>query len=100
VPIDAVRAKVKEIAAASPLWDGRVVNVQVTDFKQDVMEVRILVSASNSGRAFDLRCEVREKLAAFLVAEYPHALPRKRTDLVGVLDAVVARALSRRSEAA
>jgi small-conductance mechanosensitive channel len=100
VPIDAVRAKVKEIAAASPLWDGKVVNVQVTDFKQDVMEVRILVSASNSGRAFDLRYEVREKLAAFLVAEYPNALPRKRTDLVGVPDTVVARALLRRSEAA
>jgi small-conductance mechanosensitive channel len=100
VSIDALRAKVEEIAAASPLWDGKVVNVQVTDFKRDVMEVRILVSASNSARAFDLRCEVREKLAAFLMAEYPHAVPRKRTDLVAVPDAVAARALSRRSEAA
>ncbi len=100
VPVEVLRTKVKEIAAASPLWDRKVVAVQVTDFKQEVMEVRILVSASNSGRAFDLRCEVREKLAAFLQAEYPHALPRRRTDLVGVPDAVAGKALARRSEAA
>lgn len=100
VPVEVLRMKVKEIAAASPLWDRKVVAVQVTDFKQDVMEVRILVSASNSGRAFDLRCEVREKLAAFLEAEYPHALPRRRMDLVGMPDVVAEKALARRSEAA
>lgn len=100
VPVEVLRAKVKEIAAASPLWDRKVVAVQVTDFKQDVMEVRILVSASNSGRAFDLRCEVREKLAAFLQADYPQALPRRRMDLVGVPDAVAEKALAGRSEAA
>lgn len=100
VPVEVLRAKVKEIAAASPLWNRKVVAVQVTDFKQDVMEVRILVSASNSGRAFDLRCEVREKLAAFLQADYPQALPRRRMDLVGVPDVVAEKALAGRSEAA
>jgi len=43
-----------------------------------VMEIRILVSASNSGRTFDLRCEVREKLIDFIQREYPAALPRMR----------------------
>jgi hypothetical protein len=42
------------------------------------MEIRILVSASNSGRSFDLRCEVREKLIDFIQREYPQALPRIR----------------------
>jgi small-conductance mechanosensitive channel len=79
-PIDAVRAKVEEIAAASPLWDRRVVNVQVTDFRQSTMEVRILVSAGTSPRAFDLRCEVREKLIAFLQREHPNSLPRLRSE--------------------
>jgi hypothetical protein len=41
----------------------------------------VLVSAANASAAFDLRCEVREKLIAFLRAEYPDALPRARTEL-------------------
>jgi small-conductance mechanosensitive channel len=79
-PIEAVRTKVEEIAAASKLWDRRVVNVQVTDFRQSTMEVRILVSAGTSPRAFDLRCEVREQLIAFLQREHPRSLPRIRAE--------------------
>ena len=78
-PVEAVRAKVKEIAEASPLWEGGVVAVQVTDFKEFTMEVRILISARNAGRTFDLRCEMREKLVAYLQAEYPNSLPRLRS---------------------
>ena len=74
-------AKLEEITKASVLWDKRVVNMQVTDFKIDTMEVRMLVSAANAGRVFDLRCEVREKMIAWLQQEYPHALPRRRADL-------------------
>lgn len=80
VPVDAVRAKLAEIAKASPLWDGQVVNLQVTDAREETVELRALVSARDSGTAFDLRCEVREKLIAFLRSEYPGALPRRRTE--------------------
>jgi small-conductance mechanosensitive channel len=79
-PIAVVRAKVEEIARASKLWDKRIVNVQVTDFRQNTMEVRVLVSAGTSPRAFDLRCEVREKLIDFLQREHPRSLPRLRTE--------------------
>ncbi len=79
-PIEAMRHKVEEIVRGSRLWDGRVVNLQVTDFRQTTMEVRILMSATNSSNAFDLRCDVREKLMAWLQAEYPTALPRLRSD--------------------
>jgi small-conductance mechanosensitive channel len=82
-PIDALRAKVEEIARGSRLWDGRVVNVQVTDFRQSTMEVRILVSAGTSARTFDLRCEVREKVIAFLQSDHPGALPRLRSEQGG-----------------
>lgn len=77
-PVDLIRAKVAEIAAASSIWDGQVAVVQVTDFREHVMEVRVLASARTAGRAFDLRCEVREKLVAFLQREHPYALPRLR----------------------
>lgn len=79
-PVAAVRAKVEEIAEGSPLWDRRVVNVQVTDFRDSTMELRILVSATSAGRAFDLRCDMREKLIDFLQREHPRALPRLRAE--------------------
>ena len=80
VPVTVIRRKVEEIAAASKLWDGRVVAVQVTDFRESVMEIRILVSAANAPKTFDLRCEVREKLIDFIQREYPAALPRVRAE--------------------
>ncbi|MYZ46525.1 mechanosensitive ion channel family protein [Propylenella binzhouense] len=86
-PIPAIRRKLGEIAKASPNWDHRVVGLQVTDAKDQVIELRALVSARNSPRAFDLRCEVREKLIAFLQAEHPEALPRQRVEFAGGDDA-------------
>jgi small-conductance mechanosensitive channel len=81
VPVASIRQKVAEIAAASAFWDGKFSGVQVTDFRETTMEVRILVSAADAGKAFNLRCEIREKLVAFLVENYPHALPRLRARL-------------------
>ncbi len=81
VPVQAVREEAERIAAASALWDRQVVNVAVTDFRERTMEIRILISASNAGRTFDLRCEMREKIIAFVQRNYPRALPRLRTDL-------------------
>jgi small-conductance mechanosensitive channel len=74
-PVEAMRAKLEEIVRASKLWDGQVVNLAVTDLRERVMEVRCLVSARNASQTFDLRCEVREKMLAFLKVEHPEALP-------------------------
>lgn len=80
-PVPAIRAKLEEIVRATPLWDGRVAVLQVTELRERTMELRCLVSARNAGEAFDLRCEVREKLVAFLKAEHPEALPLDRIEL-------------------
>ncbi|MGO4853377.1 mechanosensitive ion channel family protein [Phaeovulum sp. W22_SRMD_FR3] len=80
-PVGRIRDQAEAIAKASPLWDGKVFNLAVTDFKERVMEVRVLVSARNSGRAFDLRCEMREKLIDWIQTEIPEALPRTRESL-------------------
>jgi small-conductance mechanosensitive channel len=74
-PVDRIRAKVEEIVKASKLWDGNAVAVQVTDMKESTIELRVLVSGRSSGDTFDLRCEIREKLIAFLQHELPNALP-------------------------
>lgn len=80
-PVDRLRAKLEEIAKASKLWDGQVVNLAVTDLREQTMELRCLISARNSGDTFDLRCEVREKMIAFLQRELPSALPRTRLEV-------------------
>ena len=36
------------------------------------------MSANSAGQAFDLRCEVREKMIDFLQREHPEALPTSR----------------------
>jgi len=81
VPVERLRTKLREIVEASPLWDGKVCVVQVTDLKEHTVEVRALVSAADAGAAFDLRCEVRERMVAFIRDEYPDALPRLRASL-------------------
>jgi small-conductance mechanosensitive channel len=80
-PVEAVRKKLTEIAAQSKLWNGKVVNLQVTDCRETTIELRALVSADNAGTLSDLRAEVREKLIEFLQREHPHALPRRRNEI-------------------
>ncbi len=81
VPVARVREKLSEIVSQSKLWDRQVVNLQVTDAKEGTIELRALVSAASAPAAWDLRCEVREKLIAFLQQEFPQALPRRRTEV-------------------
>ncbi|MET4698660.1 small-conductance mechanosensitive channel [Constrictibacter sp. MBR-5] len=82
VPVAELRAELERVVQSSDLWDGRVVALQVTDFRENTMEIRMLASASNAGRTFDLRCEVRERMVAFVQQRYPHALPRLRADVI------------------
>ncbi len=86
VPVERLRARLDEIVRDTPLWDGKVAVLQVTDAAGGTVELRALVSARNSSDAWDLRCLVREKLIGFLQAEYPEALPRQRTELGGLLN--------------
>jgi small-conductance mechanosensitive channel len=79
VPLEALRAEMQRILNNSPLWDRKVASLQVTDTKQQTIEVRIIVSSRDAGQSWDLRCELREKLIEFLRQHYPESLPRIRT---------------------
>ncbi len=81
VPVDAVRQELTRILEASQLWDRKVNVLQVTDVKNTTLELRALASAADAGKAWDLRCEVREKLVTFLQENYPESLPRVRAVL-------------------
>ncbi|MGE3332010.1 MAG: mechanosensitive ion channel family protein [Rhodospirillaceae bacterium] len=84
-PVDLLRRKLEEIVRGSSLWDGTVVNLQVTEFKDSTVELRMLVSARNSSDAWNLRCEVREKMLGFLQTEHPESLPRDRIEFSAVV---------------
>ncbi|WNH49524.1 mechanosensitive ion channel [Stenotrophomonas aracearum] len=81
-PIVAIRGELERICKGEPLWDGRVCVTQVTETSEHTLQVRLLVSARNSGDAFDLRCIVRERMLDFLAREHPQALPRTRAELL------------------
>ncbi|MET0264483.1 MAG: mechanosensitive ion channel domain-containing protein [Duganella sp.] len=83
VPVAAIRAEFERITHASSRWDKRVCVLHVTDANEKGMQLRLLVSAQDSGTAFDLRCEIREAIIAFVAANHPDSLPRLRP----VLDA-------------
>lgn len=78
LPIEPVRAELTHLLESNPLWDKRVNVLQVTNSNEQTMELRALMSASNSSKAFDLRCYVRENLVTFIQKNYPESLPKTR----------------------
>lgn len=82
-PVDEIRGRLHEILRASPNWDGKTWNLQVTQLNATSMQLRALMSSPDSSRSWDLQCEVRERLISYLQSEHPDAFPRQRAALVG-----------------
>ncbi|MCC7461688.1 MAG: mechanosensitive ion channel [Gammaproteobacteria bacterium] len=78
VPLAELRSEFERLVRASPLWDGRVQGVQVTDAKESTLELRCLASAADASKAWGLRCELREKLVDWMQRNHPESLPRAR----------------------
>ncbi|MCE7005618.1 mechanosensitive ion channel family protein [Kibdelosporangium philippinense] len=74
-PIDALRVEAQRVVEASDLWDRREWVLQVVDSTQLTMVVRVLASAADAPSAWDLRCEIREKLIVYMRDNYPEFLP-------------------------
>ena len=83
VPVDEVRQAFAGVLQASARWDGKVSGVQVTNCSERTVELRFLMSAADAPTAFDLRCEVREGLLAYLRKHHPGSLPKARLELHG-----------------
>lgn len=80
IPVDEVRAELERVLAATDLWDRKTKVLQVTDLTADRVELRVLVSASDSGRLWNLRCLVREELLAWLQSRGRSYLPVRRVE--------------------
>ena len=81
VPVDEVRKELTRILQQSPHWDKEVNVLQVTNTTERTVEMRALMSAANSPTAWNLRCEVREKLLEILQKKFPQSLPRLRVEI-------------------
>jgi small-conductance mechanosensitive channel len=77
-PIDILRTEFERLLKDQPLWDKRVQVMQVTNISERTVEIRMLVSANSSGKAFDLRCYLREKMLAFIQEHHAYCLPKTR----------------------
>ena len=82
-PLDELRGELGRIVEESDLWDGREVGLQATDTKDRTLELRIVASAADAPRAWDLRCHIRERLVDYLVRNHPDAPPRIRDEVIG-----------------
>lgn len=80
VPVQEIREEFYRILK-NLNWDGRAWALQVTDATEHTMQLRALMSAPDSSSAWELRCQVREKLIEFIQKKYPQALPRIRAEL-------------------
>jgi small-conductance mechanosensitive channel len=78
VPVEKVREELQRILKDSSYWKGTVSALQVVDTTEKTMQLRAIMDASNSSDAWNLRCEVREKLIEFVRRNYPDALPVMR----------------------
>ncbi|MBU1044436.1 MAG: mechanosensitive ion channel family protein [Candidatus Omnitrophica bacterium] len=81
VPVEEVRKELTRILENNSKWDKKVNGLQVTNLTEKTVELRALMSAADSPTAWNLRCEVREKLLEFLQKRFPECLPRTRVEM-------------------
>jgi len=81
LPLGEVRAALKEIIENDPLWDKRFWNLQVTEASEHTMQIRVLATSADSSKGWDLRCNIREKLIAYIQQHHEKCLPKVRADL-------------------
>ncbi|MCW2904004.1 MAG: Small-conductance mechanosensitive channel-like protein [Streptosporangiaceae bacterium] len=74
------RTELHAFLSDHPLWDRRDWVLQVTDILPNgLVQLRALMSAADAS-AWDLRCDVRERLIEFVREKHPDALPRFRAE--------------------
>jgi small-conductance mechanosensitive channel len=81
MPVEPLREEFARLLRASSNWDKVTETVQVVDADDKAMQIRFLMSAGDSSKLWDLRCDVREGIIRFIQANYPQHLPRHRAHM-------------------
>ncbi len=77
-PVDRLREILPGILKKNSNWDGRTANIQVTNTTDHYKEVRIVLSSADSGKNWDLRTDVREKLIDYINSHFPDSFAKIR----------------------
>ncbi len=80
VPVEPVRDELRRLLEQSTDWDRKTWGLQVTGVTERTVELRALMSAADASSAWNLRCEVREKMLDFIQRTYPQGLPKQRAE--------------------
>ncbi len=80
VPVEEVRTELHRLLSDTEMWNGKTWALQVTNATERTIELRALMSASDSATAWNLRCHIREKLISFLQERFPQSLPKIRAE--------------------
>jgi len=92
VPVDSVRQALARFVPTRPEWDGKTLTVAVTDASERTVQLRVLVSAPDPDRSWDLCCAIREHLVAFLrQLDGGRYLPRERLESTAAAEGSPAR---------
>lgn len=97
MPLQPLRDELNRLCKGAAEWDGRLALLQVTDASDIAMQLRVLVTSTDSSRNWDLRCIVREGLIAFIQSNYAEYLPRRRADIDNNFAPAVEHSSARRS---
>jgi small-conductance mechanosensitive channel len=81
VPVEDLRQQFFSMIGESPLFDKRKARFLVTNTDASTVELRGTASAANSDDAFDLECQLREQLIAYIQEHYPDSLPKTRVEM-------------------
>lgn len=80
-PVEQGRDALRRIIEANPLWDRRYWNLQVIDAGERSMQLRVLATAADSSKSWDLRCQIRERFIEYIQQAHPQSLPLVRARL-------------------
>jgi small-conductance mechanosensitive channel len=97
MPLAPLREAAQRACEQAPEWDGRTCVLQLMDAGERSLQLRVLVSSSNSGLNGDLRCKVREALVEVMQRDYPQHLPLMRAELATSADELAGSAGQARS---
>jgi small-conductance mechanosensitive channel len=75
VPIEKIREYLAQVLSKSKYWDGKTSAVHLIEPQPQTVKIRIMASAANPGDAFELKCELHEKVIELVNLHYPDCLP-------------------------
>lgn len=74
IPVPAARAELQRLVATCPDWDGRAAKLEVTDATLGMVRLRIVVTAADNGKVWNVRTHVREGMVEWLQRSAPYAI--------------------------